>query len=445
MFISFKVANYRSIGEAQTLNLQPLVKYKDYPENIFSAENHQSLNAVALYGANASGKSNLLKAIGLMDKLIFTSAKSNSTDKLPFDPFWLKKALREQPTSLEITFIAKKIRYRYGFRYDATQIVEEYLYRKSTGREIAVFLRQGDTIETSSGFKGNKKLIEAAIEATKENALFLSVCDMLNVEEAKLILRWFSQLHCLEGIQTEPHQLATMSLWEQESYQHNIKNYLSQLQLGFDDIQVAIKEFDMADLPADMSENDKVRLSAQLRGKKGFKTTTSHAIYDEQGKKTAEAAIFLMSEQESEGTKKAFHLSGHIIKVLTDGGVLVIDEIEAKMHPLLTLSIIQLFLNADSNPQKAQIIFATHDSNLLTYAQFRRDQIYFVEKNRWESTELYSLADFRYFEQAGNAAERIDSDKEKRYLEGRYGAVPLINAQLLISKYQQNGEKGQNN
>ncbi len=132
-----------------------------------------------------------------------------------------------------------------------------------------------------------------------------------------------------------------------------------------------------------------------------------------------------LDDHESEGTKKAFHLSGPIIRTLTEGGVLVIDEIEAKMHPMMTINSINLFLNPATNPYGAQIIFATHDTNILTYCPLRRDQINFVEKNNWEATEIYALSDFEYFNKPNNS-EYPDVDKEKRYFEGRYGAIPTL-------------------
>ena len=124
------------------------------------------------------------------------------------------------------------------------------------------------------------------------------------------------------------------------------------------------------------------------------------------------------------------HLSGPILWALVNGGILVVDEIEAFLHPIMTLNTIEIFLDPKSNPNKAQIVFATHDTNLLSYAKLRRDQIYFAEKNKWESTELFSLSDFKYYgERNGQTiseSERPDVDKEKRYIEGRYGAIPTL-------------------
>jgi len=152
---------------------------------------------------------------------------------------------------------------------------------------------------------------------------------------------------------------------------------------------------------------------------------TSHQKYDSNGHLTSKLIKWAFDERESAGTKQVFHLSGPIVWALNKGGVLIIDEIEAKMHSNLTKEIIQLFLNPVTNPNHTQLIFATHDTNLLSQTTLRRDQIYFIEKNTWQATELFSLSDFIYLHKTGTQ-ERPDVNKEKRYLEGRYGATPTF-------------------
>jgi AAA15 family ATPase/GTPase len=289
------------------------------------------------------------------------------------------------------------------------RIANEWLYRKKVGREVALFVREEDAIDVSSGFKGNQRIVDAAIEATRNNALFLSTCDTLNIEEATEIFQWFKQLIVMDGIRND-EGYTTVNLWKTNEYKQKIKDYLSSLQLGFNDIDVI---FD-----AD-------------GGYRQVKIVTQHTVYTNEGKQSGNHLAMDFNEKESAGTKKVFELSGPILWALANGGVLVIDEIEAKMHPILTLSIIRMFLSRETNPHQSQIIFATHDTNLLSYSSLRRDQIYFAEKNSWESTEIYSLSDFKYMGDA--SAERPDKDKEKRYLEGRYGAIPVLTT-LGLSK-----------
>ncbi len=421
MLIEFKVSNYRSIGEEQILSLVPDKKKGDSSDNVISKGKYNSLNAVAIYGSNASGKSNLLLSMSLLDKLIHLSARSSSTTKLPYDPFLLRKGLEKKPTKFEVTFIIGELKYRYGLEFFEDRIVSEWLYRKSVGREVDLFLRQEDIIDTSSAFKGNKKIIDTAIEATRSNALFLSTCDMFNVDEAKKIFQWFKHFQMIDGLNTEI--IRTVTLWDNEGYQNKINDYMTKLGLGLVEIDITTKDFDSSDLPDILNKDERDKLIKQLHGSKSFTIFAKHKIYSSEGEETSDFLSWKFEERESAGTNKAFHLSGPILWTLTNGGVLIIDEIEAKLHPIMTIETINLFLNKDTNPHNAQLIFATHDTNLLSYSSLRRDQIYFSEKNNWESTEIYSLSDFVYID---NTKERPDTDKEKRYFEGRYGAIPVL-------------------
>ncbi|MBN2746212.1 MAG: ATP-binding protein [Bacteroidales bacterium] len=430
MLLEFRVSNYRSIGDEQVLSLVPASKQKDYPDNIIKLGKHRALNAISLYGSNSGGKSNFLKSMSLLDKLVHMSARASSTTKLPHDPFLLRDGYSDKPTCFEISFIINEFRYRYGFEFNEYEIEKEWLFRKNAGREVKVFEREKDIIDVSSGFKGTKKIIDAAIEATRENALFLSTCDMLNIDEAKTIINWFSHFSMVDGLNTEIEEIQTVELWEKEEYRSKIRQYLTSLNLGIKDLDITTKEFSISDLPEDMPKNMKEQLSKSLKGRHSYTVMAEHNIYNSAQKQTGRIESWKWEERESSGAIKALHLSGPILWTLANGGVLIIDEIEAKLHPIMTLYTIDTFLNKESNPFNAQLIFATHDTNLLSYSNLRRDQICFAEKNNWESTELYALSDFVYFEEKNgefkSEKERPDTDKEKRYFEGRYGAIPAL-------------------
>jgi hypothetical protein len=197
---------------------------------------------------------------------------------------------------------------------------------------------------------------------------------------------------------------------------------------GAHNLDILVEDIEISkQLKGNLDENPSHKFLKEFQGVRGFKTITVHQAYNEQGNATTQLRSWDLDENESEGTKKAFHLSGPIIRTLLEGGVLVIDEIEAKMHPMMTINSINLFLNKATNPYGAQIIFATHDTNILTYCPLLRSQINFVEKNNWEATEIYALSDFRYFDET---SERPDIDKEKSYFEGRYGAIPALGSFL---------------
>jgi AAA15 family ATPase/GTPase len=293
----------------------------------------------------------------------------------------------------------------------------------------------------SSGFNGTKKILDAALEATRPNALFLSFCDMFNIEEAKQIMQWFRHFNMIDGLNTEMEEIKTVELWQKEEYKDKIKKYLSSVCLDIEDIDMATKHFEETDLPVDIPQDMRSHLAKQLQGSLEYKVFAKHRIYDTNMQPTINTLSWKWDERESAGAKKALHLSGPVLWAVANGGVLIIDEIEAKLHPIMTLNTIDVFLNQESNPNSAQLIFATHDTNLLSYAKLRRDQIYFAEKNQWESTEIYSLSDFVYFGEHNGVSksekERPDTDKEKRYIEGRYGAIPALgDFQNFIRKIQ---------
>jgi hypothetical protein len=421
MLIEFSVSNYRSIGDEQILSLVPS-EQQEYLNNIIQNGTSKALNAIGIYGNNASGKSNVLNAIELLDKLLYLSARSNSTTKLPYQPFLLRQGYELKPTKLEITFIFDENRYRFGLEYNKNEIVREWFYCW----EMMLFERQGNIIEVSSEYKGSQELINAAIEATRDNSLFISTSDMLNVAGAKSIFKWFDKLVSINGIETEREEMTTVHLWENKEYRKKIKEYLMLLNLDIHNLDILVEDIDVQ---GNLDENPSNKLLKEFLEVQGFKTITVHQTYNEQGNTTTQLRRWDLNDHESEGTKKALHLSGPIIRTLSEGGVLVIDEIEAKMHPMMTINSINLFLNKATNPYGAQIIFATHDTNILTYCPLRRDQINFVDKNNWQATEIYALSDFKYFDET---SKRSYVNKEKSYFEGRYGAIPALGS--FISK-----------
>jgi hypothetical protein len=440
MLLEFRVANYRSIGEEQVMSLMPNTAQDDYRENIIDLAGHQALNVGAVYGNNGSGKSNFLAAMAVLDNMIHLSARTSSTANLPYDPFLLRSGFEQKPTKFEITFVAGRAKYKYGIEFFQHYISKEWLYKKGKGRELLLFGREDDVIEPTNSFKGNRTILDAAIEATRPNGLFLSTCDMLNVEEAKVIMKWFSNFNSLNGIDTAPQELRTVDMWDNEEMQAAISDYMLNLNLGIIGLHVSKKDFDERDLPDGLNDSFRINLINKLKDAQGYSVATTHRTYDDTGKITNSTVSWKLDERESAGTIKAFHLSGPIIAALKTGGVLVIDEIEAKMHPIITLNTINLFLDKRTNPHDAQLIFATHDTNLLTYSKLRRDQIMFTEKNKWESTELYSLSGIIYPD--GNQKERPDTNKEKRYLEGRYGAIPYLGVPATLINTISYGEEG---
>ncbi|TAF48270.1 MAG: ATP-binding protein, partial [Oscillatoriales cyanobacterium] len=288
MLIAFKVSNYRSISKEQVISLVPATKQKDYPTNIISAGKSESLNAVALYGANASGKSNLLKSMEILDKLLYISPRTNSNTKLAYSPFLLEEGYDSLPTKLEIIFIVNENQYRYIVEYNRNVVVSEYLYRKKTGREVILFARNNEVIQVFKGFEGATKLIDAAIEATRDNALFLSICDMFNIKEAKSIFQWFNKFVFIDGINTDTEGFKTVKTWEEEpEYREKIKEYLALLNLGFIDIEVKVNDFEEGNIP----------IINPLIDSKSYQPIATHFLYDKNGNKTTKTISWNIEEE----------------------------------------------------------------------------------------------------------------------------------------------------
>jgi len=398
MFLQFKVSNFRSVGEEQVLSLLPGANQEEFPENILENDGYLALKMAALYGANGSGKSNVLKAIGEFISMVKDTANAAFTDTLDFDPFLLREGWEEKPTEFEMIFSLQGHRYRYGFSYNATHILKEYLFRQTKECEVEVFERLGHTINPGSSLKANTNVISSAIKKTKSNSLFLANLYLLKVSEANVIFEFFNRNIMIDGLKSFNFgELDSIS--ESSEVRNQVSQHLKRLKAGL------------------------LNVEAQVYG-----AVATHKFYDKEGNATDKTVSWDFFERESSGANEVLEFSVPINVILQLGGVLIIDELEAKLHPLITLDTINLFLNKETNPNNAQLIFSTHDTNLLSYARLRRDQIYFVEKNSWESTELYSLADVNSINnhESAKPTETQDTDKEKRYFEGRYGAIPVL-------------------
>ncbi len=238
---------------------------------------------------------------------------------------------------------------------------------------------------------------------TKQNTLFLSLAAQFNDSLAVEIVPWFGRLGVVYGLDVGILKDITI-------------RYISDRQDLIDDVTKLIKKLDLS-LPQDLPDVVRNIISHSSGEIKSATIKTYHPKYDSTGK-MIELEIFDMDNHESDGTKKIFALSAPILDTLQKGEVLVIDELDARLHPLMTRNIIELFNSQKTNPKNAQLIFTTHDINLLSYKFLRRDQIWFTEKNHQGATDLYSLVEF--------ADINNNNTLEKDYIQGRYGAIPFI-------------------
>lgn len=397
MLLEFTVGNFLSFKEKKTFSLEAS-GISEYKNNVVQEGKYKVLTSAVIYGANSSGKSNFIKAFDFMVNTVKNSSKLNSTDKLNVKPFLLNNKTENLPTHFEILFTKFGNRYRYGFELDNEKIHDEWLYilNRDSKKEILYFIRNINGIGVSDVFEEAKGFIEN----TRENGLFLSLLDQLNIEIAKDIMRSFSFVYVQSGLEHERSISMTSAIHENDDYEDIIEKFINRLNLGFKSFVVE----------SDSSKAFKRRIN------------TIHDIFDDKGNKIGERE-FKLIDHESSGTNKLFDLSGCIALTLYFGLQLFIDELDAKLHPILTQEIIKLFNNSETNPKKAQLIFSTHDTNLLGAKLFRRDQIWFTEKDDCEATDLYSLLEFK--DEEGSTI-RKDRSFEKDYIMGRYGAIPYI-------------------
>lgn len=411
MLLEFSVGNFRSINERKTLSFEA-TSQKDFPQNKFEKNGYTILKSNVLYGANSSGKSNVINAIAQMKSIIDESFSLSTSDKINVTPFLLNAESAKLPSSFEILFLIDEIRYRYGFEVNADEVHNEYLFirESKTKEEKMLFARMFDKIEVTKHFTEGE-----GIEArTKNNTLFLTVVNQFNGAISSKIIDWFVSLQIFSGLDHNEKKFITSMFLMDKFMEKQIKNFLQSLTLGFKDLKTD--------------------------GKNQFKNQiikTIHSKFDKNGQVIGTTEFDLIS-QESSGTNKIYDIAGLIIFSLAFGKILVIDELDAKLHPLLTQAIVRLFHSEETNPLNAQLVFSTHDTNLLNACLFRRDQIYFTEKNEFEETDLYSLAEYK--DESGKKV-RNDSSIEKNYIEGRYGAIPYIGD---FSKLIQDGTKREN-
>ena len=341
---------------------------------------------MAIYGANAAGKSNVIHALLLMREMVCGSfAKPLKGDELPYEPFAFVDG-ETDPTAFEIIYYNDGIKYAYGFSFDNDRIINEYLYHWPNGREALVFSREKDQYEFRESIQEQLTLAGR----TSENRLYLTSSNEWNCAQTEKAYLWFQKN--LRGL------IATGVSNE---------STIDAIRKGGDGKQRILKEMMLADLGI---------CNVELSGTKEKPIiSTVHQLTDDSGEKKQ---YTLLLGQESVGTQRFFSRIGLWMDALNSGAVLVVDEIEASMHPLLTRHLIEMIQDQTTNQNHAQLIFTTHDTGLLDLKLLRRDQIWFAEKDeKTMQTDIYALTEF---------SPRKEENIARGYLQGRYGAIPFI-------------------
>lgn len=431
MLLNFAVTNYRSIKERQVFSMMAVDGLPHKKTLIHSKDGASILPVALLFGANASGKSNVLRAFGMMRYMVKNSVRLNPDDPLDdYDPFRLDKESRNNNTEVEIEFIIhegkdKEQHYLYGFAFTEEKIAEEWLYQQGENtNKVKLFVRNGVDIQIDEEVFPEGKDKEGTLAS---NRLFLSLIAQLNGEKSKGIIEWFKKSSFASALHTEQYMTLTSRILksqkEKEKEKMVYKKYAQMALTFLRNIDMRIKDLSITEeqvknLPKDMPEVLKEFLSDKEG--KFIRVESKHDVYNKNGESIDEE-VFNVRQHESEGTQKIIELLGFIFTILGEGRLFIIDELDAKLHPLLTRAIIQLFTDRKINRHGAQLIFTTHDTNQLNLDYVRRDEIWFTEKSCVETTELYSHIEFKEFDPSMDITEQ--------YVDGRYGAIPRIKMQ----------------
>lgn len=437
MLVQFKVQNFTSFNTCQSFNLFSSTSTKEnFSENNSFQINKFGINNIlksaAIFGANASGKSNFIDAMRILRSIILKSLSSTEADNLKsIIPFFLKDKPFNIPTEFEISFIQDGCLYRYGIAITNGLIDEEWLYYIKNSRETVLFHREKQTIKINRrSFSEAKDFIRKKgevyfIEKTREDVPFVAVLAQFNGQKSRKVIDWFKKLNVASGLGETGYKRFTFDLFEKDRiFKAWALEILSSLQI--DDIRVIEEDEDenRFPLPEDSEDNDlnnAVSSLKQFLQKAKLKVKKLEIIkkVDNSSKE-----FIIPFELESTGTKKLICLLGPLYDVIKNSEILLIDEFDSKFHSLLSNFIIDLYHK--NNKSNSQLIITCHDTNLLSKDIFRRDQVWFIEKNQKHESEIYSLVEFK------EHYTRKDNNYSKDYLSGKYGAIPLFKSMMEL-------------
>ncbi len=416
MLLEFKTKNFMSIKTELVLSMGANGK-NDLEDNINTIDKDRVLKSACIFGANASGKSNILKAFTSAILFIRNSNTLQDGAKIPqLIPFKFDNKTINDPSFFEFTFIANGTKYIYGFSADLNKVHEEYLYKYTSSKSSLIFKR---TNCNKYDFpKGIVTKLNEIKEKNTDNKLFFSTANMWNFSETKEPFEWF-----MKNINT----FDNFGLPGIDIAKHNNSKVKENVLKILSDSDISIVDYDIEIINRKLYDNEKAIIMANPMIANALshndlvqeiKISTLHETIDKNGESTQ---YKINMDEESLGTQKMFYL-GMVLQDIFTGQTMIIDELENSLHPYLVEYIIKLFHDPKINKNNAQLIFTSHSASLLDLDKFRRDQINFVEKDeKTSATELYSLSDY---------SVRKDENIEKGYINGRYGAVPFIGNEL---------------
>ena len=404
MLIRFSFKNFKSFKDENVLDMEA-TSLKEHEYNLVKTDQVNLLKVAAIYGANASGKTNVLQAFDYMKKRILVSDDSKKNSPIDEDNVY-SYMINNEPISLEVEILAKNNKiYKYGFDVLKDSIVSEWLYEKRINKFYSVFEREKNNVT----MKSNNKI--SGLANIDERTLFLNIYSKIDKdnEDFNNVYDWFVNANYLDlgnpRFEDFINTRISLKILSDEKYKKELLRFIKTFDSGIEGIKTTPNSLE------EVKNNNRV-----------VKVELIH-----RGENNELKALPL--ELESNGTRKMFHLFDFFMDALKNGMVLFIDELDAKLHPLLTRYIINLFHNSETNIGNGQLIYSTHDTVNLNKDTFRRDEIWFTEKNRDGVSELYALSDYILDDDGDRKTSkkvRNDATYNKDYLTGRYGAIPVL-------------------
>jgi len=418
VLIELAVSNFRSIKDEQRLSLVAGKEKIHRDANTFEPEQPNGkkrlrlVRSAALYGPNASGKTNLIKALATMQRMVLGSQQQMGP--LPMEPFLLDPETQSQPTLLEVIIMVEGVRYQYGFSATRERIHDEWLFAFPKGREQRWFEREFHPNEGCEEFTFGDRLTgdkEVWRRATRPNALFFSTAVQLNSQQLRPIFDWFHDKFRIVGIGgwSPIHSIE----WCQNGNKQRILKFLRAADFAISDLRIDEVKIDPVQLAGNLPDPIRQLLLEQIKERqgKGYRLRTIHPASDGQ-------QVGIDLQNESDGTQKMFNLAAPWLDALDQGRVLFVDELHDNLHPLLVQFLLRLFHSPETNPEGAQLLFSTHETAILSDEYLRRDQIWFCERDKEQSTRIYPLTNFK--------SPKGIANLEQDYLVGGYGAVPFL-------------------
>lgn len=423
MLISFEVENYRSIKEPVTLLLSAVNYYKESENQLISNElpglaGIKYLRAGAIYGPNASGKTALWRALETMQTMVLQGASMIASAPCPYTPFGLDNESKNEPTRFTIIFVAgkNKTRFEYSFAYNEHGIIFEELFAYPKGFKQTWFTRTHETLVAQIKGSTTVKITNAIKQLLNDNMLLLSLlCNLPNADSYEAVFpvgEWFSkELDLYSRAPDAPNDFPYSGEIIEGEQGSPFMSSLIQDMMRRADIGISRADVEKRQFPEEMRDFfiNKMEVPQDVLND-GLKTV----VFQHEGKHGQMKVDFA---EESDGTRQLFGLSGHVARALETGGVLFVDEIDASLHPVLVTEVVRLFLDQNSNPLGAQLLFTAHNPCLLENGLLRRDQVWFTEKDASGATQLYPLSDY---------SPRKGETVLAGYLTGRYSAIPVV-------------------